>query len=333
MNRITASIGLVVAVAGCGGGGGMDMGSKTPDMGTGMETCMTDNMPVALSAHYGVKATLNVNIKVPSDCTDACIFDGDSKSSLLLLADMTQNGNNAMVSVTPCQIKIPPVALKGQPMPVTLTAPDALVQSVKAVMSTATLSGSNTCSGFSSMPIAIVIGSKLGMPQSDALPKFDMAANPPVKLCGGMATTRCDAAVDTGCICDQEGDGKLGATVTASGVPVLTDVDQVYLALRTVVALDGKVFPPSAGQATPGQRIKGNVAGLKLEQSPVGCRHNDMMGNTMDCTPGDVNSIAGFNPLVTQSTNNASTFVAMPVSAAETCAQLVTDAPTLFQNQ
>jgi hypothetical protein len=308
--------------------------SPTPDMGPTLETCKTDNMPVKLEAHYGVKGALNVNIKVPSDCTDACILDKDAVASIYLLADVTQNGQSAMVTATPCKIVIPPVALKGQPMPTTLTAPDSLVQTITPVSSTAAISGANTCSGLLSMPIPILLGTRLTAPATDPLPLYDMSKMPQVALCGGMASVTCDAATDFGCICDQEADGKPGATVGASGVPAFDDVDQVYLGLRTVVQLDGSVFPPSPGQTTPGQRLKGNIAGLKLEQSPVGCHHTPGGGGApYDCTPSEVNSVAMLNPLVTQSVNNKSTFVGMPVPAGYTCSQLIADAPTLFKGQ
>jgi hypothetical protein len=177
--------------------------------------------------------------------------------------------------------------------------------------------------------LAIVLGARLSLPASDPLPTFSLSATPPVALCGHAAATLCDANVENGCICDQEGDGKAGATVGASGVPVLDDVDRVYLALRTVIALTGRVFPASATQSTPGQRLKGTVDGLTLEQSPVGCHH--MTG--IDCTDQETNSVAQLNPKVTQSKTNPSTFVAMPVPADETCAQLAIQAASLFRDQ
>ncbi len=328
---------LAMALAGCGGGdggGAADM-ATAHDMAPVVETCMPDNMAVALAAHYGVRGTLNVNVKVPSDCmADSCIFDKDTTASILILADVTQSGQSSTVTAHPCQITIPKVALKGQPMPTQLTASDALVQSVKPVTSMATLSGSSTCAGFTSMPIAILLGTRLMSPATDPLPAFDGAKNPNFPACGGVANVSCDAASDFACICDQEKDMKPGATVGASGLPALDDVDQVYLGLRTVVSLDGMVYPQSAGQATAGQRLKGRITGLKLEQSPVGCHHTPTGGGApYDCMPQEVSSLAGLNPLITQSVNGDSTFVGMPVPDNYTCADLIANAGTVFKNQ
>ena len=100
------------------------------------------------------------------------------------------------------------------------------------------------------------------------------------------------------------------------------------------VGLNATVFPPSAMQPVPGQRFKGSVTGLKLEQSPVGCHHTPMGGPPpSDCSDMEVGQITALNPLVTQSKNKGSTFVAMPVADNETCSQLLTDAPALFKNQ
>lgn len=332
MGKRWRSVLLCSTVAGCGGGvGGVDMAAAPPDMSmSGPETCKSDNMAVALSAHYGVKANLNVNVKVPAD---GSVFNMDAPASLLLIADITQNGQ--MVAAHPCTIEIPKVALGGRNMPPTvLTAPDALVQSVKTVNASAKLGGPNTCTSFISDPLAILIGVRLAMPGTDPLPLFSTKTMPTVKLCGGKPDTKCDATMDTGCICDQEGDGKPGATVLAMGIPAIDDVDKVYLGLRTVVALDGMVFPPSPGQTTPGQRIKGQVSGLKLEQSPVGCHRSPAGGGMpIDCDDPTTNQVALLNPLISQSTHNASTFVAMPVPDGYTCANLTADAATLFKGQ
>src|SRR5690348_6001562 len=101
-------LGLILALAGCGGGTMTGDGGNTPDLSMGgSETCTTDSMPVALAKHYGVRGTLNVNVKVTADCMgDGCIFNQDTTSTILLLADVTQNGQSATVTARPCSIKI-----------------------------------------------------------------------------------------------------------------------------------------------------------------------------------------------------------------------------------
>jgi hypothetical protein len=319
---LAAALGIV----GCGGAGG---GAHTGgDGGTGAESCMPDGTAVALTGRYAVRANLLVNVKVTANCTGAgCIVDNDADSELLLVADLAQSGSSVTATVQPCKITIPPVALKNQPMPVQLTVADALVASVLPVSSTATLGGSTTCASFDAQPITIALGASLQSAASDPLPSFSSSATPPVVLCGGAATTACASTAnpvgptDKGCVCDQEGDAKPGATVAAKNAPGFEDIDQLYVDLRTSVTLSGKVFS--------GQRIKGTVEGLRLDQNVVGCHRSNAPG-VRDCLDAETNTVAGFNPQVTQSVNGASTFVAVPVAAGITCDQIKAMESTLF---
>jgi hypothetical protein len=318
---------LVLFVAACSSGasntdGGTD-GSRPG------QTCSPDGKAVMLNGHYGVQASLKVNVKVAPGCSgSSCIVDTDADSELLLLADITQSGQSATVSARPCKITIPPVALKGQPMPVALTAEKSLVQSVPAVSSTSTLDGPNTCANFSGTPITIVLGAHLAS-STDPLPAFT-GGTPPAKLCGGAATTACSPApTDTGCVCDQDADGKLGGTLDAKNVPGLDDIDKLYIALRTSVTLTGQVFPGSSGGAS---QLRGKVLGLKLDQSILGC-HRSMAaaGSPRDCNDGEVNTAAAVSPAVSQSQNGDSTFIAVPLDPSATCDTLVAQEGTLFQ--
>lgn len=311
----------------------MDMAPPAPDLA--QPACQSDGKQIHLGKKYGIKVTLNVNVKVPSDCVaDSCILDKDTASQMLLLADVVQADAQLTFQAKACRFQVPPVALKNQPQPTVLTASDALVQSVQVAPSQTALDGATTCAGFKVPPFALVIGAHLANPPVDPVPVYSGSKNPPVTYCDGKASVACDAAMAYGCVCDLDKDGKPGATVGASGVPAFDDVDQVYLALRTVVGLDATVWPESPGQPTPGQRFKGSVSGLKLDQSPVGCHHTPQGGGApYDCTALETNSVAQLNPRLSQSVNTASSFVAMPVPDGETCAQLIADAPALFKGQ
>ncbi len=308
----------------------MDLGGdgKKP-----MAMCTADGKAVALAAKYGVLADLLVNVKVTPTCTGtACIVNNDEHATLLLLADVTQAGTTATVTARPCKITVPKVALKGGNKPVQLSAPDALIQSVKPVVSMGTLDGTMTCANFVSQPINLAIGANLAMPGSDALPAFSGATT---KLCGMMSSTRCltnttPAPSDTGCVCDQDGDGKLGGTLDAMNAPGFDDIDKIYVDLRTSVTLSGQIFPEAAGQTNPGQRIQGKVVGLKLDQNVLGC-HRALPGMPRDCDDTETNTVAGFNPAVTQSANGDSVFQAVPLSATATCAELIAQEASLFQ--
>ena len=321
-----AILAAALLAAGCGSSGGKsDMGG---DGGSGMPTCMPDGKAVALDGRYAVRADLLVNVKVTAGCSgSSCIVDSDANAELLFLADLAQSGTSATATVQPCKIVIPPVALKNQPMPVQLTVPDALVASVLPVSSTATLGGSSTCASFDAQPITISLGASLANAASDMLPTFTQSASPPVVLCGGMATTACASTANPtgptqkGCVCDQEGDAKLGATVAAKNAPGFEDIDQLYVDLRTSVTLSGQVFPAN--------QIRGKVNGLKLDQNVLGCHRSNAPG-ARDCMDSETGTVAGFNPAVTQSVNGDSTFVAVPVAAGTTCDQVKAMEGTLF---
>lgn len=330
--------GAIVAallVAGCSSSSQKGGGS---DGGTTMLTCMPDNNPVAITGRFAVQANLLVNVKVVAGCTGAaCIVDNDANAELLFVADITQNGTSVAATVSPCKITIPPVALKNQPMPVELTAPPALIQSVLPVMTTGDITGGTTCATFDQKPINIALGANLAMPADDPLPNYVSGGSPPVTLCGGMETTACASTsnpvgpTQTGCVCDQEGDAKLGATVLAKNAPGYEDIDKLYVDLRTSVTLKGQVFPQQPGQAHPGQQIRGKVANLALDQNVLGCHRNIIApGTPRDCNDSEIGTVAGFNPAVTQSANGDSTFIAVPVGASDTCDTIVANEATLF---
>jgi len=323
-------VAIVLAAAACS-----SSSSNTSDLGAdmrgGVRTCMSDGQSFQLAGKYGVQALLAVNVKVTPGCSGAsCIVNEDANAKLLLLTEVDQTGTSATVSAQACKIVIPPIALKGGNKPVKLTAPDSLLAALPAVSSTGTLDGTTTCARFTSQPITIVLGAHLATPFSDALPGDDAGAP---MLCGGAAGTRCTPApTDSGCICDQEGDGTLGARLSVENAPGFDDIDKFDVDLRTSVSLAGQVWPEAAGQARAGARILGTVENLKLDQNILGCQRNvGAPPSPRACSPSEVTTVAGFNPAISQSANSASTFTAVPMVAGATCADLIANEATLFQ--
>lgn len=327
---------LLLGLSGCSGGHGssdggvVDLGA--PDL---IPACTSDGKPAALAARYGLRLDLAITARVPAGCEDnGCILDSDTSARLLLLASVEQQGRDLHFTLQPCQEALPTVALDGrggQP-PTVLTAPDALLQSLRPVSGAATLDGDATCSRFALGPLALVLGARLADPLTDPLPSYSKKATPPVPLCDGRASSDCypsaDAgAADTGCVCDQDHDGMPGATVGASGVPALSDVDQIDLANRTVFTLSGLALPVAAGETA--SRLHGTLAGLRLDQSPVGCHHG--AATPYKCTTDETDSVARLSPGLTQSAFTASNFLAVPVAADATCSTLIAQAKTLFQ--
>lgn len=333
-----AAMTLALGVAACGNDGGSQGGdlSGAADLGPAPDLtppCLSDGKPVALGGRYGAQVSLAINARIPADCTNACLLDADTTSRMLLLIDVTQAGGKLTLVARPCSFTLPSVSLKGVGE-IRLVAPDALVRALPPVEAGATLDGATTCAGFTPDALPIVIGARLADPIRDALPRWQKGGLPmPVALCGGRPETRCDATAESGCLCDLDGDGNPGATVQApTGLPVLADVHDVYVALRSVLSLRAAVWPEAPGQPTAGQRLKGTVADIVLDQSPVGCRHTPEGGGApTPCNDGDINAIAGLNPQLAASRTRTSTLLAMPVPMGESCDQLLADAATLFR--
>lgn len=322
MQRMVCTV--VLALAACGG----SSNNNDVDMAGGAKVCTTDGNDIALAPKYAVRAALNVNVKVEPNCSGAaCLVNADSEAELLFLAEATQSGTTASMIVTPCDITIPKIALKGQNMPVELTVSEALIASVKPVTASGTLSGTKTCSTFALQPINLLFGASLTNPTSDPLPGYTAGGNPAVKLCGGVATTACDPApADKGCVCDQDGDGDPGATLGAKNLPA-TSVDKVFVNLRAAVTLGGQVFPSkTASGGVAGQAISGEVSALTLEQKILGCKTG-----TTPCDAITTGAVGALNPGITQSVNDKSTFSAVAVGAGFTCAQVKAQKATLFQ--
>jgi hypothetical protein len=324
---------LAMFAAACSSESTSPMGAV--DMRRGAVTCMPSSDPVVLGARYAVQATLLVSVKFPADCSGAaCVVDDEPNAELLLLGDVTQTGTSATVTVTPCDLTIPAVALKGKNMPLRLSIPSGsqLLTAFKPVTATGNLDGPNNCARFSTQPITIALGANLADPTSDPLPGFTLGGMPTaVKMCGGSASTACltrttPAPSDTGCVCDQDADGKLGATLTASNVPGLPDIDKVYVDLRTSISLDGQAFQPSG--ANKNASLRGKIGGLKLDQKILGCHRTSPAG---DCADLDVSTAAAFSPVIRQSPDGDSTFIAVPIDAAATCQTIQDQRNTLFQ--
>src|SRR6185436_15347084 len=95
----------------------------------------------------------------------------------------------------------------------------------------------------------------------------------------------------------------------------LTDVDKLYVDLRSSVTLVGEAVAPRAGSTRPG--MIGKVMNMKLDQNVVGCHRGG--ATARDCNDLEIATVAGFSPSVTQSMNSGSTYIAVPLDADATC--------------
>jgi hypothetical protein len=303
LGAVLALAALVGVLAGCKG----SAGRPHRDGGTDEVPC-TPGVSFALEGRYGVLATLNEHVEV----LGLELEDPNPQAELLLIVDLAQTGADVAMRALICDIKIPEIQLKGQPKPIVFKPNSNLLASVPPVPGAATLSGDSTCATFTNpVPLAVVLGARLGDPAADPLPT-DAAT----QGCGDDALGACATAPGQGCVCDQEGDHHPGATLVIENAPVIPDLDQVYVTLRTTVVLSGEVHSSDL--------IRGTVDGT-LEQTILDCHR--LSG---PCDAAAAGAIRNINPSIEQDPMWPSTFAAKRIEAGWDCLRLISDRDTIF---
>lgn len=330
MRRVVAlALFSTLALFGCGDA------TPTPSLdlegGDGaLETCTPDGQPIVMTGRYAMKVDLLLRLKVVAGCEGAaCLVDADSAGSALVLVDAAQSGQAATLSATLCALGVPPLQFKAQATPVTVTVSPAVLATAMPANATASLDGTQTCAGLTTDPLTFTLGARLADKVNDPLPGYTVNALPPLVMCDGSASTACTATSATGCICDQDGDGKPGATFGTTNTPGVDDIDAIYVDQRISLSLRGQVYPRAA-EAT-GPRMKGTIPSVKFDQNVLGChRATAQAGGPRDCDKVDNVIVSSFGPAATLSTARPSTFSAVPVAAGFDCAALRAQAATLF---
>jgi hypothetical protein len=302
---LRSSIACLLVVAACAE---PETRPRRPDAGFSREVCQ-GGQPFALGGRFGVLARLNVHINALG------LVDTDAAAEILLLLDVEQQGMDVrVVRSRPCALKVPDVPLAGQDKPVQFDVSQRLIDSIRPVEDKrATLDGTVTCAAFVSEPITLLIGARLSPPTAGTLPEADAAGN--FSVCQ-PSQADCYDAITNMCACDQEQDGKPGATLGAANVPGVP-LEEVYVNLRATFALEGEVWSSD--------RIEGGVD-ASLEQGILGCRK---AGNVA-CSAGEVNTIKSLNPKITQSEQDPSTFRAIRVAETTSCTELIASRDMLF---
>jgi len=296
---------VILLLTGCGGG------NATPDAEDFFERCEPSGPFAPLTGRAAVQGTLNVHVDAGG------LIKVDTSSKILLAMDLVQTGTQVAVTAQLCRVQVPDVPLAGQEVPIQFQVPDATVASVGAVSESAVLSSPDeTCATLDSQPITLVLGARLDPAeiQTQALPTADDDAN--FTACSPSPTTPCGTATGLGCACDQESDGEPGATLIARNVPAI-DLDQVYVALRTTFSLHGKVHTTDL--------VKGRIDG-SLDTGILDCRLLD----GSPCSVMNVRLVKQLNPVITQLADNPSTFRAVRVTPATTCAEIIANEGMLF---
>jgi hypothetical protein len=295
---------IVLMLCACGSGGDGDR----PDATIYGEQC-TPGGTFDINGRAAVLATLNVHVNASG------LVEIDTTAELLIAMDVIHTGTDVEVVAEPCAIQIPDVPIQGQDQPIRFDVPAETIASVTGVSGSATLSSANqTCAAFASDTFTIVIGAILDPPDTALLPTSDADGSFP--YCAPTADTTCDLAIGVNCACDQEGDGKGGATLLAYNVPAV-DLDQVYVTMRTQFSLSGEVFSSDL--------ILGEID-ASIEQGVLGCR----MANGNDCNPDQVGAVKNLNPVITQQPGNPSTYRAVRVEDGESCAAILDRKDELF---
>jgi hypothetical protein len=298
------AVALAAALAGCG----PSADAARPDARVFGEQC-TPGGSFALDGRAAVLGALNVHVDASG------LVEVDTTAELLIALDIMQDGTRVAVTAEACSIDIPDVPISGQDQPIRFDVPDETVASVAGVVGAATLSSpSETCAEFTSETFTIVIGAILDPEATAPLPVA--ADDGSFAFCAPTADTRCDLAIGVNCACDQEADGRAGATLRASNVPAV-DLDEVYVALRTRFSLAGEVFSSDL--------ILGEIDAT-IEQSILGCS----LASGAACNAGQVGAVKNLNPTITPQLGNPSTFRAVRVPDGTACADIIAQRDELF---
>jgi hypothetical protein len=296
---------LVITLGGCGGS------AVTPDAQDFFERCEPSGPFAPLTGRAAIQGTLNVHVDAGG------LIEVDTSSKMLLLMDIAQDGTNIGITASLCRITIPDIPLAGQEMPIVFQVPDATTASVPTISETATLSSPDqSCANLDSRPITLVLGARLDPTAVETAPLPNADDNASFPVCSPSATTACSVATGIDCACDQESDDQPGATLIARNVPAI-DLDQVYVSLRTTFSLHGKVHTSDL--------VKGRID-ASLETGILDCRLID----GSPCTIENFRLVKALNPVITPQLGNPSTFRAVRIPDAMTCAEIIANEGMLF---
>lgn len=298
---------LALTAASCGpsGGGG------SVDARVFGEQCVPGGTFAPLDGRAAVLGTLNVHVNASG------LVEVDTTAELLIALDIDQSGTQVAVTAEACAIEIPAIPIAGQERPIRFEVPAATVASVAGVTGAGVLSSeAATCATLTTDQFTLVLGAVLDPATAGTAPLPEADAAGQFRFCPPSADTACALAIGVNCACDQEGDGKAGATLLAYDVPAV-NLDEVYVTLRTQFALTGEVFSTDL--------ILGEID-ASIQQGILGCH----LATGGACTPSQVGAVKNLNPIITQQPGTPSTFRAVRVAPGTTCAQIIADRDTLF---
>ncbi len=245
--------------------------------------------------------------------SSAGIVEADAMASAIGWAEFSpepgQTGQTTgRMDLKMCHLEVPQVHIPGQAEPSALELAPGALSYVPPPGTGFSVTGYETCDGFLTDPNVIVVAARLVDVMDDPLPS-------------DLSTQSCTSATDTRCVFDQDQDGKPAVTFLAHNFPAL-NVDEVYATLRSWVVMDGLVASPDLILGT---------ARFGMEISVVSCRIEPLGGGPVRrCTSDEADVIASITPVVTQSPDVDSTFVAVRVDPTTGCEDIIEQADRLF---
>jgi hypothetical protein len=305
-NRPPRTWPLVLVVAALAGCGGTSAGHR--DGGIDEVPC-TPGSPFDLTGTFGVLTTLRETIEV----LGLQLEDQNNEGEAILRVELVQTGTDVAMRSLMCSVEFPPIQLAGQDQPILFTLPTDVLKALDYVPGTATVSGTTTCSTYSTVtPIIVILGYRPDEPTATSTVPLD----PATQGCDGNSSIPCTETMATGCICDQENDGWPGVSLLMQNAPLLEDIDFVYATLRVVVHLTGKVYSSDLYQ--------GQVDHT-LEQYILGCHRAS--GN---CSPSATDVIRNVNPTIKQDPATTSVFVSKRIDPSWDCERILAERANLF---
>lgn len=266
--------------------------------------------PFSLEASEGVPTRFAVKVVQYMHMSSAGLVETDTIGGAIGWADFVvePGATSGRMDLKLCHLEVPKIEIPGQPQASSLELVPGALAYVPPAPTGFDLEGLATCDGFVTEPSVVLVAARLVDDLWDPLPS-------------DASTQTCPSELATGCLFDQDEDGKPAVTFIARNFPALA-VDEIYATLRSWVSLDGLVARPDLLLGT---------AFFGLEISVVGCRLSPMGGGDLrDCTPEEEDVIARITPSITQNPDLDSTFLAVRVTPDTGCPEVIERADQLF---
>lgn len=268
------------------------------------------DQPFAVTQPDGAPGRYAVKVVQYLHMSSAGLVEADTIGSAIGWADyvVEPGASEGRMELKLCHLEVPKILIPGQPLASSLELVPGALDYVPPAPAPFTVSGWRTCDTYLTEPSVVLVAARLVNGLEDPLP-WD------------AATQTCPSEQATGCLFDQDKDGKPAVTFIASNFPALP-VDEIYATLRSWVLMDGIAATPDLLLGT---------AYFGLEISVVGCRIAPLGGGDLRlCNADEADVISQITPTITQNPDIESTFLAVRVDPSTDCGDVISEADRLF---